>query len=176
MHFWEADHRRSDRRDRPRKAPRRPCTVGAMITLELELEIAGPIEEVFAFLADWEALPTWQPEFLEVARTTPGPLGIGTMFSYVRRVPFGRQRGTMEITDFAPPHRVAGRADGGPILPSFSWELTEREAGRTHVRDRLTAEVRAPLSLLTPVLRRQFAREGMRHLMEAKRRVESPAG
>ena len=87
----------------------------SVIRLELELEIARPIGEVFAFLADWGALPTWQAEFLEVAQTTPGSAGVGTMFSYVRRVPFGRQRGTMEITEFAPPHRIAGRADGGPI-------------------------------------------------------------
>jgi hypothetical protein len=80
----------------------------------------------------------------------------------------------MEITELGPPHRIAARATGGPILPSFSWELTERRPASTHVRDRLTAEVKAPLSLLTPLLRRQFVREGRRHLTEARRRIETP--
>jgi len=71
-------------------------------------------------------MPTWQPEFRELVQQTPGAVGLGTIFRYRRKVPFGEQQGL--------------------------------------------------LSLLSPILRRQFAQEGGRHLDEAVRRLEAAAG
>ena len=51
-------------------------------------------------------MPSWQPEFRELVRQTPGPVGVGTVFRYRRKVPFGEQQGTMQITEWDPPRRL----------------------------------------------------------------------
>jgi hypothetical protein len=79
-----------------------------VITLELERVIRRPVQAVWDFFSDFEAMPSWQPEFRELVQQTPGPVGVGTVFRYRRKVPFGEQKGTMEtdwhVTIY--PHRV----------------------------------------------------------------------
>ena len=40
-----------------------------------------PIEEVFAFLANRENDPKFSPRVLEIAKTTDGPTGVGTVYA-----------------------------------------------------------------------------------------------
>ena len=143
-----------------------------MITLELERVIRRPVQAVWDFFSDFEAMPNWQPEFRELVQQTPGPVGVGTVFRYSRKVPFGEQKGTMEITEWDPPRRLGFSAEPGPVLPRGSWTFTSDDA-TTRVVDHLDAEVQGLLRLFSPILRRQFAREGGRHLGEAVRRLET---
>ena len=46
---------------------------------EATVVVDRPIEEVFAFLADGENDPTFSPRVLEIAKTTEGPPGVGTV-------------------------------------------------------------------------------------------------
>ena len=96
-----------------------------MITLELERVIRRPVQAVWDFFSDFEAMPSWQPEFRELVQQTPGPVGVGT------------------------------------------------DDATTRVVDHLDAELQGLLRLFSPILRRQFAQEGSRHLDEAVRRLEA---
>jgi hypothetical protein len=48
---------------------------------EATVVIDRPIEEVFAFLADGENDPKFSPRVLEIAKTTDGPPGVGTVYA-----------------------------------------------------------------------------------------------
>jgi uncharacterized protein YndB with AHSA1/START domain len=143
-----------------------------VITLELERVIRRPVQAVWDFFSDFEAMPSWQPEFRELVKQTAGPVEVGTVFRYRRKVPFGEQQGTMEITEWDPPRRLGFSAEPGPVLPRGSWTFTSDDA-TTRVVDHLDAELQGLLRLFSPILRRQFAQEGSRHLDEAVRRLEA---
>jgi hypothetical protein len=42
--------------------------------------IERPVDEVFAFLADGTNDPKFSPRVLEIAKTTDGPSGVGTIY------------------------------------------------------------------------------------------------
>jgi uncharacterized protein YndB with AHSA1/START domain len=68
--------------------------------------IDRPIEEVFAFLADGENDPKFSPRVLEIAKTTDGPTGVGTVYkSTVKDAGVKTQR-EFKITEFDPPTRI----------------------------------------------------------------------
>src|SRR5260370_10084810 len=98
---------RSFDQDRPGKGKAK------VITLERERVIRRPVQAVWDFFSDFEAMPSWQPEFRELVQQTPGPVGVGTVFRYRRKVPFGEQQGTMEITEWDPPRRLGFSAEPG---------------------------------------------------------------
>ena len=56
-----------------------------MATFQNTVTIRRAIEDVFAFLADFENVPTWNYAIVETKKTSPGPVGVGT--TYDRSVP-----------------------------------------------------------------------------------------
>ena len=52
------------------------------VEVEIEVQIARPSEEVWAFVSDFERLPDWLEEFSEGVTLSDGPLGEGAIFRY----------------------------------------------------------------------------------------------
>jgi carbon monoxide dehydrogenase subunit G len=57
------------------------------------IEVRRPLEEAFAYVADFTTMAEWDPGIAEARRITDGPIGIGTEFDVVAlfrgsRVPF----------------------------------------------------------------------------------------
>ena len=68
--------------------------------------IDRPIEEVFAFLSDGTNDPKFSPRVLEIAKTTDGPVGVGTIYkSTVKDAGVKTQR-EFKITEFEPPTKI----------------------------------------------------------------------
>ena len=63
-----------------------------MATFEHTAEIARPVDEVFAFLAEPANLPRWQPSLLDVRPHRRGPLRAGVEVTERRRF-LGRGHG-----------------------------------------------------------------------------------
>lgn len=55
-----------------------------MIEVTTSVEIARPVQEVFAFVADQTNAPKWQTDLHEVRRLTVGPLGVDSEHEFVR--------------------------------------------------------------------------------------------
>jgi uncharacterized protein YndB with AHSA1/START domain len=68
--------------------------------------IDRPIEEVFAFLADGENDPKFSPRVLEIARTTDGPPGVGTVYASTVKDAGVKTKREFRITEFEPPTRI----------------------------------------------------------------------
>jgi len=56
-----------------------------MITIRNEILIRRSVEEVFAYVADFENMPRWNYYVKSVVRTTPGEKGLGATFHQVRK-------------------------------------------------------------------------------------------
>jgi uncharacterized protein YndB with AHSA1/START domain len=65
-----------------------------------------PIEEVFAFLADGTNDPKFSPRVLEIAKTTDGPTGVGTVYASTVKDGGVKTKREFKITEFEPPTRI----------------------------------------------------------------------
>lgn len=65
-----------------------------------------PIEEVFAFLADGTNDPKFSPRVLEIAKTTDGPSGVGTIYKSTVKDAGVKTNREFEITEFESPTRI----------------------------------------------------------------------
>jgi carbon monoxide dehydrogenase subunit G len=68
--------------------------------------IDRPIEEVFAFLADGTNDPKFSPRVLEIAKTTDGPPGVGTIYRSTVKDAGMKTHREFELTEFDSPRRI----------------------------------------------------------------------
>jgi uncharacterized protein YndB with AHSA1/START domain len=73
---------------------------------EATVLVDRPIEEVFAFLANGENDPKFSPRVLEIAKTTDGPPGVGTVYASTVKDAGVKTKRQFELTEFEPPTRI----------------------------------------------------------------------
>jgi hypothetical protein len=56
-----------------------------MLEFENTIRIDRPVDEVFAFLSDFENIPKWNYYVLEVRQLSDNPVGVGTTYHQVRK-------------------------------------------------------------------------------------------
>ncbi len=132
------------------------------VDVEIEVEIARPPEEVWAFVSDAERLPEWLEEFRAVTKESEGPVGEATVFRYT--LDPGQRSGTIEWVQWKPGERLAwdgpplsGR--GGGARPRGSFEVIGIGTGRTRFVSRYRPELTGPLALLRPYIARWLRRQ-----------------
>ena len=97
--------------------------------------IDRPIDEVFAFLADGENDTKFSARVLEIAKTTDGPIGVGTVYSSTVKdggVKFKRQ---FKLTEFEPPTKIRWtEVSTGPVItPEGGYDLAPAGDGKTEL-------------------------------------------
>ena len=102
-----------------------------MLEFENTIRIDRPVEEVFAFLSDFENIPKWNYYVLEVRQLSEGSIGVGTTYHQVRK----SDQQDLRIIEFGPGHTVAVKT-----LPQSTPDLEMRftlneEGSTTRVRD-----------------------------------------
>jgi uncharacterized membrane protein len=103
-----------------------------VIRFDQATDITRPIDEVFAYLADFTNIPSWNYYVQQVRRLTPGAVAVGTVYDQVRRT--DRQR--FQITAYDAPRTVAVTTLPGE-RPAFHrrLELQPATGGGTRVHD-----------------------------------------
>jgi Polyketide cyclase / dehydrase and lipid transport len=94
-----------------------------MATFQNTVTIRRAIEDVFAFLADFENVPTWNYAIVETKKTSPGPVGVGTTYRQIRSIPDRSEEG-FEVTAFEPTGRLEVHGDIGHFIATISYLLT----------------------------------------------------
>ena len=84
--------------------------------------IDRPIEEVFAFLADGENDPKFSPRVQEIAKTTDGPPGVGTVYASTVKDAGMTTKREFELTEFE-------RADEDPLEGDLQEPRSRRPTG-----------------------------------------------
>jgi uncharacterized membrane protein len=102
-----------------------------VLEFENTIPIDRPIDEVFAFLSDFENIPKWNYYVLEVGQLSESPIGIGTTYHQVRK----SDQQDFRIIEFEPDHTVAVKTLP-QSSPSFERTFTlYEERDTTRIRD-----------------------------------------
>ena len=118
-------------------------------TFENVVVIGRPIEDVFAFLADFENVPKWNYAIVETRKVSEGPVGVGTIYRQVRSVP-SRSEESFQVTAYVPPRHLEIQGQLGPFPSRLSYALDALPGG-TRVTNSVELKLRGPGRLLGPV-------------------------
>ena len=83
---------------------------------------------MFAFLANFENIPTWNYAISETKKTSPGPVGVGTTYRQLRSIPSRSEEG-FQVTVFEPTSRLEIHGDIGPFTATISYLLAPTDDG-----------------------------------------------
>jgi uncharacterized membrane protein len=138
-----------------------------MPEFENTIRIERPVEEVFAFLSDFENIPKWNYYVLEVRQLSENPIGVGTTYHQIRKT----DEQDFRIIEFEPNHTVAVKT-----LPQSSPDLEMRftlyeEGGTTRIRDEWKLETGTP-AILERLLRRRVKSAVAENLAKLKELLE----
>jgi uncharacterized protein YndB with AHSA1/START domain len=127
---------------------------------EATVMIDRPIEEVFAFLADGENDPKFSPRVLEIAKTTDGPPGVGTVFASTVKDAGMKTKREFKLTEFDPPTRIRWTEVSKNLItaPEGGYDLA-REGNGTRVTIHNVLEGHGLGKLIAPLALRS-ARNG----------------
>ena len=143
-----------------------------MIDLETSIEIARPVQEVFAFVADQTNAPQWQTDLHEVRRLTDGPIGVGSEHEFVRSFAGRRFASRNRFVAFEPGLYVKFEIPSGWISGTASYRTEASPSAGTVLTSRMEFHVRRPMSLLEPLLSRLLAKDSRRDEQRLKSLLE----
>src|SRR5947207_15598374 len=98
---------------------------------EATVVIDRPIEEVFAFLANGENDPKFSPRVLEIAKTTDGPPGVGTVYKSAVKDAGMKTSREFELTEFEPSTRIrwTERSKNIVVVTEGGYDLVPADGG-----------------------------------------------
>ena len=128
-----------------------------MVKAERTVVIGRPIQQVFAYVTDQTNTPAWQAGLVEVRRTTPGPIGLGTKHTFVRNFMGRRMEADNEYVAYEPDRLVTFRTTSGP--PLTASYLFEAERNGTRLTSRVELHGAGFFGLLDPVIGAGLRRE-----------------
>jgi hypothetical protein len=99
-----------------------------MAQLQLSVDIARPLEEVFAFVANPGNDARWGSNLLEVTQVSPGRLGVGARFRYKARFAGRQFELVREVTEYEPTAGRRSRLSPGPSGSAVSAPLRRSQA------------------------------------------------
>lgn len=140
---------------------------------ETGVVVNRPVQQVFAFVADFENDTKWRKGHKEAKRTTPLPIGVGTKCREVIRAMGMQKELVLEVTEFEPNKKMAFTATRfGPMEPRGSFAFKEVQGG-TQVAFIGEPKVKGLFKLFVPLMSR-FAKSDMKKsLATLKAQLES---
>ncbi|MFN8514361.1 MAG: SRPBCC family protein [Thermomicrobiales bacterium] len=128
-------------------------------------------ETVFAWLADLEKLPEWEPSFAEVRREGEGPVRAGAAY-WCRRNQPTKTETTMVVTEYEPLKKLVIESDwAGFLKPKFGY-LVEPTGAGTRLTLFASPRVRGVGRLMAPVIELIGPRLTARYLANLKRLID----
>ena len=142
-----------------------------MAQIKNSITIHRPIEEVFAFVADYSNNVKWQSGVISAEFTSPGPVGVGTTFKYDAEFMGRKLETTGELTAYDPPKMIAWKSTSGPFPMSGSTKFESVEGG-TLVTDTIEAEPGGFFKLAGPLLVKQIQGQTEKDMRKLKELLE----
>jgi carbon monoxide dehydrogenase subunit G len=81
-----------------------------------EIEVPKPVDETFAYLADFSNAAEWDPGIVEARRLTSEPTVVGSRFEVVALFRGNRQRFEYVVTEYEDGKRIVLRGEGEKAL------------------------------------------------------------
>lgn len=145
-----------------------------MLKVERRVTINRPIDQVFAFVANPDNNPNWQPEVIEHRKLTDGPIVVGTKFLHVSKFMGRRIEVNGCVTKFEPNRKIAFEVESGTLLYTIDY-LMESVSSATRFTYASLAEINGLLKLVQPLMVIAAKRVIDRDLGRLKRILEAGA-
>ena len=142
------------------------------MSIEGEIVIGRPIDEVFDFVADERNEPTFNPRMVHVEKVTEGPIGTGTRFIATTQSMGRRFDITVEFTSYQRPTRLESTSQAASVQ-TRGWLSFEPHPDGTRMRWSWDVEPTGPSRLLTPLINRVGTRQEVAIWSSLKRHLES---
>lgn len=144
-----------------------------MATFENTVMIRKPVDEVFAFVADFENIPAWNHAVERTTKMSSGPVAVGTTYRQTRTVP-SRSEERFEVTLFEPVTRLGIEGTIGPF-PSRVGYLLESTGAGTRLTNSVDVELRGILRLGGPVVLAAVKEAVAANLEKLRQLLEAPS-
>jgi len=129
-------------------------TAGGFVLMKVErgVIIERPVDKVFAFIANPDNNPKWQPEVVEHQKLTEGPMGVGTRLRHVSKF-MGRCISVVGIVDeFELGRMIAFRVESGTLPYTIRYSVASQGRGTTRFTYSSLAHIQGLLKLLQPLM------------------------
>ena len=100
-----------------------------MIEIKHMVEIAKPVDQVFAYISDPANEAKWQADLVEAGKTSEGPVGVGTTGMEVRKMMGRRMETHWECTEFEVDKKMSFKSTSGPMAVQGSYTLEPTDGG-----------------------------------------------
>ncbi|HEY4190329.1 MAG TPA: SRPBCC family protein [Candidatus Limnocylindrales bacterium] len=110
-----------------------------MTTLKERIETTLPLDEAFAFVADFANAERWDPGVATSVRTNPGPVGVGAHYRLGVRMGGRIAPMAYEVTVYEPSRRVVLDGHGSGVYAVDEIEFVATSSG---TRIDYTADIR----------------------------------
>ena len=144
-----------------------------MINVQASTVIKRPVEDVFAFVSNFENHPKWEMNFQRVKLLTSSPTGVGTTYECELKLPGQSAKSKFEITEYEANKKIAFEGEAaGPAKPKGSF-LFEPVPDGTKLTLLPRPEFRGFFKLLEPMMAGYVRKQNEEHLTNLKRLLES---
>jgi uncharacterized protein YndB with AHSA1/START domain len=141
---------------------------GRVAVIEVEADIRRSLEDVFDYASDPTNEPQWNVRVTRVENLTGRPVGVGSRY----RMKFtSGPAATSEIVRFEHPNSWQLRG-GSKILSSSFEGIVTASGGGAHLVLRMEIQLRGPVRLALPQVRRRMRRELERDIAAIKATLE----
>jgi hypothetical protein len=136
------------------------------------LAVQQPAHVVFAYLAQFENVPSWNYAIDSTRKVTPGPVGVGTVYHQTRSIPRPSEE-SFVVTAIDPDRRLAIDGDIGPFQAQIDYVL-ESTGSTTTLVNTVVLTQSGLLSLVAPLAIRQVKAAVAANLDVLKSLLEDP--
>ena len=144
-----------------------------MINVQESIVINRPVDEVFAFVANFENHPKWESNFQKVKLLSSTPSGVGTTYQCDMKLPGQTATSKFEITEYEVNKKIAFEGEpAGPAKPDGSF-LFDAVPGGTKVTLLPRPTFRGLFKLLEPMMAGYVRKQNRDHLNSLKRILEA---
>jgi uncharacterized protein YndB with AHSA1/START domain len=130
-----------------------------MAQFKTSLVIRRPVEDVFAFVSNYQNSPRWVSGALEHTKVSVGPIGVGTVIRTTGRAVGLRVEATRIVTAYEPPARYAFKTEYQqmPVTTTFLFEPVQVSTRLTVVVEgEPTGLFKTATPLVLGAIRQQF--------------------
>ncbi|MGH2674491.1 MAG: SRPBCC family protein [Actinomycetota bacterium] len=129
-----------------------------MIRREVETFVNRPVQDVFAYLSDFDNIPRHDPWVEEVERTSSGPIQVGATWRHVRRMGRRRIEAPIELVEYEPNRRLTIVSVSGPISVKAAQTFESSGTG-TQVREVVEMSITGALKIMQPLIGRSVRKQ-----------------
>jgi uncharacterized protein YndB with AHSA1/START domain len=126
------------------------------------IDIARPVEDVFAYLKEPKKNVEWESAVVESEMTSEGPIGVGSKGRRVEKT-MGTDEGVWEITQFEENKLIEMGFESDKFVGKGAWELQSAN-GATRLAYRFQGETKSFLfkllmPLMMPMMKRMIRKD-----------------